>query len=583
MEKLHIKSAVKGKSKIDLSCSHLTTLNFGQIMPIYNLECIPGDKITVDTSIFSRCAPLYVPTYGKASLKTAGFYVPYHQVAEDAEAYFAGKTSWMGQTPVLRHTTLGDLFYVFYNVSTVVAPEDDYDWTYIEEDGTTVNHMQFTATGKYYYKVLRSLGYQIPEGVNLSSGSTWLTTISRIKVNVYPFLCFCKAYNDYMSQSARYNSSILSTCLLNIRQNKAYTIPGTSSTYTTSGCLNSNMITSMLGQILLCYENDMFTSAWQSPNAALSSMESVTDVAVTVGSTPAAANNRVSANTNYSEFTTVSDRVTQRALDFLRSFDDWVRRNNYSGSRDVQQIYSRFGIKSDDYRTHYAHCLGQKNIPLQVGDVTAVAQSEGTPLGDYAGKGIISGDNKVNVDASDFGQLIILAWIAVRPMYPNGFDYSVLKNSPLDFYNPEFDGIGPRAISMNELDVNAKEGFTDGQSVFGFTERYNEYRYPKDKITGDMCLSSDYDCWHFGRDLSALRTMETLVAQNPSFVQQYPGVNSEFDRIFNAPSTADVYEDKFYLTCHFGVSAFRPILNLNGVADLGNGDVTMEKNGNEMC
>lgn len=80
---LHVKSAVRSRNKFDLSRTHLTTMNFGEIVPLMCEETIPGDDIKVNASYFSRMAPLVKPTYGKFSFKTMTAFVPYHQIAED--------------------------------------------------------------------------------------------------------------------------------------------------------------------------------------------------------------------------------------------------------------------------------------------------------------------------------------------------------------------------------------------------------------------------------------------------------------------------------------------------------------------
>ena len=76
---LKVKSAVKSRNKFDLSRTHLTTMDFGEIVPLLVEETVPGDQISVDATYFSRLAPLVKPTYGKFSFKTVSAYVPYHQ------------------------------------------------------------------------------------------------------------------------------------------------------------------------------------------------------------------------------------------------------------------------------------------------------------------------------------------------------------------------------------------------------------------------------------------------------------------------------------------------------------------------
>lgn len=49
---LHVKSAVRSRNKFDLSRSHLTTMNFGEIVPLFVEETIPGDDIKVKSDFF---------------------------------------------------------------------------------------------------------------------------------------------------------------------------------------------------------------------------------------------------------------------------------------------------------------------------------------------------------------------------------------------------------------------------------------------------------------------------------------------------------------------------------------------------
>lgn len=572
--KLNISPAVTSRSKFDLSCSHLTTLNFGQVSCLWTSEAVPGDKFSIDYSIFSRLAPLVLPTYGKASLKTAAFFVPYHQIAEDSEAWLAGKTVFNGSTPVLRFITMSDLYELFKSKSQT-GSATNYDWLIVNAAGTKV-YYKLTIEGRFIYRIMRSLGYQIPDMVNLDTTSSWNTTLKNQHLNIMPLLSFFKAYNDYMSLSSKTASSQLTYVLLNIRQNKSYTV--STYGYSTDGHLSYGLLGWMFGQLKVAYDSDMLTTAWQSPNTPLDSLSNVPSVSYPGGYT----NVEYTIQADRSNTYLPGSSITQRALDFLSRFDAWVRRNNYSGSRDVQQIYSRFGVKSDEYRTHLAYKIGEASFPIQVGDVTATAQTDDTLLGQYAGKGIVSGDNKFNVECSDFGQIVVIGWINVHPVYPDGFDYSVLRNSPLDFFNPEFDGVGVRAMSIAEVAQDSKKEYPQDYSsekVFGFTERYNEYKFAKDRITGDMCLYDDMKAWHFGRDLSDLRAQGGLYAQSNSLCTQDPVRGTEYDRIF---SIEDNNEDKFYLTCQFNVHAVRPMKNLSEVTNLGTGNLHVQKNGDQV-
>lgn len=579
---LHVKSAVRARNKMDLSRSHLTTMDFGEIVPLFCEETVPGDKFNVSADFFSRMAPLVKPTYGKFSFKTVSAFVPYHQIAYDVDAWMAGKTSFEGQTPTSRYITISQLadFIRQHCCTSTGASATNCDFSFLSNTGN-VTYMVFTTQGKYWVKILNALGYAVPQGVDYQTTSDWYITIRIKKLSAYPLLSFFKVYNDYMSQSQRFNTSALSDFLLKVKQGIAI-----SGSYTPStGSITYTGMKTLFDNLLLNYENDYFTSAWQNPNCALTSPENVNtlDVPQFPATISGSNNDNVIAQSVpvSSGFGALS--LGQRALDFLRSFDDWVRRNNYSGSRSVQQIYSRFGIKTDDYRSHYAHIISTDSLPIQVGDVTASADTSGASLGSYAGKGVMSGNNGFNIEVSDYGMLFVLGYYTVTPMNPYGFSRTVLRSEPLDYYNPEFDGLGADAIPLMEVYENplgvADSDTTRSDSIFGFTERYNSYRYGRDLITGEF---RDYrnngimNVWHTGRNLSAIRKAGSLVAQSSS-MNTLPQIDSEYNRIFSVTS-GNV--NHFYMTARFNVSAVRPMMSLNQVANLGEGDTVVPRNGN---
>lgn len=568
-----------------INAGHITTFDFGQILPVFSAETIAADAWKLpDCSAFSRMMPLYVPTFGKCDLKLLSFFVPYHQVAEDYESWRANMSSWQGLTPRLRYITVLELVNMFLESNTgssalitEVSSSVAHDLFWVASNGS-YKYANFTQRGKYYYKILRMLGYQLPQGINFNN--TWSATTGAKKLALYPLLCYFKAYNDWMSVSNRFNTSVLSNYLIHIKQNLALTVGDT--LYYAEGQVRREMLRAMFDEVKLTFESDYFTSAWQNPNYPLTATENTSFSFE--GGLNTTAENLTSGNQGVYEVlpkTGSNFVLTARAIDFLRSFDRFVRRANIAGSRDCERIYSMFGIKSDDFRTHYAHQLGKVvSIPMSVGDVTSTAETSEASLGDYAGKGIISGQFSINADCQDFGHVITLAWIAVRPMYPTGFDRSVMKSDPLDYYNGEFDGVGPQAIAVGEVCQYPGLPIGTGKqpwTTYGFTERYNEYRSPvKDRVTGDMELYPEFDRWHFARDFRAdSQKSGTIVAQTPEMLYVKP-FESEFNRIFQIE---DGSEDKFFISFYFSGGANRPVKSLNEVANLGVGSVDVDRNG----
>lgn len=632
-EKLSIKSAVKARKTENLSNTHLTTLDFGQIVCMKGIETIPGGEYPVKANYFARLAPLVKPTYGRCYMKTATMFVPYFQVDDNFEGWVTSKAINNGETAASRFIYQRDILKLFTTATIVteVSAADVANGAWFDvlcKNNATDKYYKFTNIGKYYIKVLNTLGYVIPQNGNIYISSPWWINDGKRTLSAMPLLAFAKAYNDWMSQSQRYNTSILTKFLTYVKKDKTMSYGGNTVYDDTTHTITDWGINLILSNIQLGYENDYFTSAWQYPNAPIngetyhpngvSGTESVDNMQIASVDNYANLRENITRDNDATKITINSDALiegeadedghvevagpinitfAQRALDVLRAWDNYVKRNNYAGSKDVQQMYARMGIKVEDYKTNYAHLITTTKTPIQIGDVTATAQdyvgsgnANNIALGDYAGKGIINGGESYEYKASDYGYLMTLGWITVAPMNVYGFDKTVTRCKPMDYYAPEFDGIAPEAISVDEVYVNPRIwSNTSPKAVFGFTERYNSYRYANDRITGDFrklpldsgtyaTVGTEMNTWHLGRILNSQLQNQTLVAQNPDF-NVLKQTDSEYNRIFSN-TTGD--EDHFYITAQFECKATLPILSLNQVPMLGEGDTVVARNGNEI-
>lgn len=478
----------------------LTTFEFGQILPVFHMDVIPGDKISISPELFSRMAPLAVPTYGSAAFKLLPIFVPYHQVYQYFDAWIAGKTSERGGGIGPVYFTGKDVLDLFNNAlySSIATGAAAYDFAY--NSGGFINK-KFTEKGRYLFKLFRCLGYHIPMGQTLA-------TADELKYNALPLLAFLKAFNDYMILSSRYETTPLTATLESYRVGSQNSADGVKVNLV-------NLFTTVfpIENLRPLYENDYFTSAWQFPNQpAQDSTQWDLRNKVFSDILPSNDNIRATSVNTEAEF---SESTSQPLMRMVTAFDAWIRRNNYTGSKYVQRLLTRYGIKTEDYSIYFAHILGDESvIPLQIGDVTSTSNTLdlngsvdlGSALGDYAGKGIVSGGvRNCKFKADDFGMLFYFAWVAPKPLYADAVDKTCLKLSPFDYYQPEFDGVGPQPIAYQELGsfMHLHDDHLEPNGVFGFTERYNEYRNALDQITGDFALpgtKSNMRVWTFNRE-----------------------------------------------------------------------------------
>lgn len=555
--KLHLASAVSqngGYCRPNMSNEVICSAKIGQILPVWHYACLPGDKVNVRHNEFARFEALNVPSYVNLVYRTMTVFVPYHQVFDGAESFFANQSRFKGAynvLPTITNAAFRELFLDGDISTSTGASSASFDFV----SGSN-GWKKFTPLGRYIQKVLLLLGY------NWFRGTDGLTTDKSLKFpannNALPLLSFAHAYNCYLSYSARYNTSSLSATLEVIKRNNA------PSNYVTKAQLKT-----ILTSILLTYEESFFSSLWRD---AYSSQDSNNDYKVRSLDAGSLVNNSVSwsagIGTDFLDLNAEQVRLAMR-------FDDYFRRNNYSGSKDIQQIYSRFGVKIDDYRTRYPYFLGESAETVRIGDVTSTSDTADAVLGSYAGKAISDGGENFDFSANDYGMLFTFAWFAPKPVYYTGIDPEILRLDPFDFYTPELDGGYAAAVPQELLNIDHVNAI--GTSC-GFAPYGADYLFAKSYIVGDFTRFSGYEAWHFGRKPSDLGDSK---AQSDTLIYM-PCTGTEFERIFNIADPTLVDVDTIYMRCFNEVHATRPMKDRSGKADLGLGSIDLPNMGSQV-
>lgn len=137
--------------------------------------------------------------------------------------------------------------------------------------------------------------------------------------------------------------------------------------------------------------------------------------------------------------------------------------------------------------------------------------------------------------------------------YQRGMHRMWSRSSPEDFYLPVFAHLGEQAVLNKEIYY---QGSASDDNVFGYQERWSEYRYGVSKITGKMRSidAQSLDVWHLSQDFTALPVL------NASFISEDPPI----DRIIEVPS-----EHHFIADFYFDIKATRrmPVHSIPGMID----------------
>lgn len=196
-------------------------------------------------------------------------------------------------------------------------------------------------------------------------------------------------------------------------------------------------------------------------------------------------------------------------------------RDARGGTRYTEIIRAHFGVTSPDARLQRPEYLGGGSSPVNVTPVAQTSEEGTTPQGNLAAFGTATLSRHGFVK-SFTEHCIIIGLISARAdlTYQQGLDRMWSRSTRFDFYWPALSHIGEQAVLNKEIYCVGTNGSTDDE-VFGYQERWAEYRYKPSKITGEMrsSFAQSLDTWHLSQDFGSLPVL------NSEFIEEDPPVD----------------------------------------------------------
>jgi hypothetical protein len=188
------------------------------------------------------------------------------------------------------------------------------------------------------------------------------------------------------------------------------------------------------------------------------------------------------------------------------------------GSRYTEVLRSFFGVVSPDARLQRPEFLGSFTKMVNVNPIAQTSATDTTsPQGNLSAYGVTA--SKFHGFTKSFVEHgYIIGFVCARAdlTYQQGINKMWLRSTVYDFYWPTFAHLGEQAIELRELYA---QGTADDTKVFGYQERYAEYRYKPSQITGKFRSSvtgGNLDIWHLSQFFSNAPTLnEEFIMENP--------------------------------------------------------------------
>jgi hypothetical protein len=220
-------------------------------------------------------------------------------------------------------------------------------------------------------------------------------------------------------------------------------------------------------------------------------------------------------------------------------------RDARGGTRYTEIVRSHFGVVSPDGRLQRPEYLGGGSTVINVHPVASTDSGGTDQVGTLGAFGTASCQGHGFVKSfTEHGYIIGLANVRSDITYQQGLDKMWKRSTRWDHYWPALAHIGEQAIYKDEIycqDPTQDTGSTgtpDNQRVFGYQERYAEYRYKPSRICGVFRSNdtSSLDAWHLSEEFGSL----------PSLNQTFIEPSTPTARVFATPTEPDIIFDAYF-------------------------------------
>ena len=229
-----------------------------------------------------------------------------------------------------------------------------------------------------------------------------------------------------------------------------------------------------------------------------------------------------------------------------------LERDARGGTRYTEIVRSHFGVVSPDARLQRPEYIGGGSTLV---NINPIAQTSGTgasgttsPLGNLAAMGTaLAQGHGFTYSATEHGVILGLVSVRADLTYQQGLHRMWSRQTRYDFYFPAFAMLGEQAVLNEEIYVTGNS--TQDNGVFGYQERWAEYRYKPSQISGlfRSTAAGTIDAWHYAQRFTSLPTL------NSTFIQDTPPVS----RTIAVGAAAN--GQQFLLDAFFDVKMARPL------------------------
>lgn len=483
--------------------SLLTTLNEGDLVPIYVDEVLPADTFRIDlNSLVRMSTPLY-PVMDNCDIDYYMFFVPARLLWDHFENLMGQNDSSFWAENVEYTTPVTTAPAGGWKNGTIA----DYFGIPTGIENLKVNSLPFRAYAKIWNEWFRDENLQQPVTMSktdaTTAGSNAGNKLTDAEAGGLPLKV--AKHKDYFT-----------SCLPSPQKGEAVQLPLTGNAPVklykagTNDVFNTNS-----GKIWLTAGQGGIPAIYNKGNEARvdGASEGINGEKLTAG---------LKADLGHVTAATINELRNAIAVQHI------LERDARTGTRYKEYLKGAWGVTSPDARLDRSEYIGGCRVPININQVVQTSSTnETSPQGNTGAYSMTTNSQHMcTYSATEHGFVIGLACVRVQHSYQYGLRRMWTRSTRFSYYDPMLANLGEQAVLNQEIYAQGNE---KDEEVFGYQEAWADYKYRTNEVTCEMRsnFAQTLDAWHYADKYTSLPTLsDTWIKEGKENIDRTIAVQS---------------------------------------------------------